>query len=141
MNYKKYYEEQAASGFPVFRGYPNQRGHGLGSIFKNIFKFVLPLFKTHALPVLKRGAEVVGAEAIKTAAGIANDAIRGKNIRDSAREHVSDAINVLSEKAQSSLQSGSGRKRKYLKPKKKNNFILKKPRLQLRRVYDIFDKK
>jgi hypothetical protein len=55
MNFKEYYENQAGSGFPVFTGYANQKGHGLGGIFRTIYKFILPLFKTHALPVLKRG--------------------------------------------------------------------------------------
>jgi hypothetical protein len=64
MNYKQYYENQAGGEYPVFRGYANQRGFGLGGIFKTFYKFILPIFKTHALPAIKKGAAVVGTEAI-----------------------------------------------------------------------------
>jgi hypothetical protein len=52
MNYKEYNENQAGSDFPVYRGYANQRGYGLGGIFKTLYKFIMPMFKTHALPIL-----------------------------------------------------------------------------------------
>jgi hypothetical protein len=140
MNYKKYYENQAASGMAVFRGHANQRGHGLGGIFRTLFNYIMPIFKTHALPVLKQGAKIVGSEAIKTASNIANDAIRGRNIHEASREHLKEAVNSLSAQAQSNLQSGSGsRKRKYNQKNTQNNNILKKPSLKSRRASDIFD--
>ena len=138
MNYKEYYENQAASGYPVFRGYPNQKGYGLGGIFKTFYKFILPLFKTHALPVLKKGAEVVGTEAVRTAANIANDAISGRNFKDATRERLNEAVNSLSTKAQESFQSGSGRKRRRSLNSRKT-FISKKTRKGFRRIRDIFD--
>lgn len=110
MNYQEYYENQAAGGYPVFRGYANQRGYGLGGIFKSIYKFILPLFKKHALPVLKKGAEVVGTEAIRTAANIANDTISGQDVKSSAEKHLKAAVDNLSNKAQNTLQRGSGKK-------------------------------
>ncbi len=135
---KQYNENQAGSGYPVFRGYSNQRGYGLGGIFKKFYKFIMPLFKTHALPMLKKGAEVVGTEAIKTAANIANDAISGQNIKEASQKHVHDAINNLSTQAQESLQSGSGRKYKKKVKKRKIN-ISNKTKAKIRRLKDIFD--
>jgi hypothetical protein len=93
----------------------------------------MPIFKTHALPFLKKGAEIVGTEAVKTAANIANDAISGKNVREAAREHLSSAVNTLSTKAQSGVQLGSGGKRK------KKIGIIKKKAKKSRRIRDIFD--
>lgn len=145
MNYKEYYENQAGSGFPVFRGYANQRGYGLGGMFKTFFKYIMPMFKTHALPALKKGAEIIGAEAVKTAANIANDAISGKNVKDAAKEHLNEAVNTLSTRAQQNLQRGSGvrRKRKLnindftLKSMPRN--IFKNRKIPARRIRDIFD--
>ena len=129
MNYREYYENQAASGYPVFQGYANQRGYGLGGIFKTLYKFIMPLFKTHALPVLKKGAEVLGTEAVKTTANIVNDAISGRNVKNSAQTHLTDAVNSLSSKAQSVIQGGSGkRKRKF-----------KRKSIGSKRKKDIFD--
>jgi hypothetical protein len=140
MDYKKYYESQAGSGMTVFRGNPYQRGHGLGGIFKTLFNYIMPIFKTHALPVLKRGAKIVGTEAIKTASNIANDAIKGRNIREASREHLEEAVDSLSAQALSNLQTGSGiSKTKYKKRKINNNYIFKKPFYAKRRVRDIFD--
>jgi hypothetical protein len=139
MNYKEYYENQAGSGFPVFTGYANQKGHGLGGIFRTIYKFILPLFKTHALPVLKRGGEVLGSEAIKAVSNIANDVITGKNIHQSTKDNVKDAINNLSQKAQSSLQEGGRKRKKNMGKKIKNSFIQPKISKKIRRLKDIFD--
>ena len=130
MNYKQYYENQAGSGaYPVFTGYANQRGHGLGGIFKSFYRFILPIFKTHALPLLKKGGETLGTEAIKAASNIATDALKGKNVETSASENIQEAIKNLSEKVS---QRGDGKyKRKRIK---------KINQTKVRRLKDIFDK-
>ncbi len=64
----------------------------------------------------------MGSEALKAVSNIANDVITGKNIHQSTKDNVKDAINNLSQKAQSSLQEG-GRKRKKNKGKKIKKFI------------------
>lgn len=137
MNYKAYYENQIGSGLPVFAGYANQRGHGLGGIFRKLSSFILPLLKTHALPFLKRGGEAIGNEVIKTASNIATDAISGKNLEKSAKENFQEAVNNLSQKAKNVLQSGSGKK--IVKRKRSFDSSFKKPKLKYRRLKDIFD--
>ena len=124
MNYKKYYEDQIGSDYPVFRGYGNQRGHGLGGIFKTLFK-----------PLAKKGALALGSEAVKTVTNIANDAINGKNVKESVKGHFHDAVKSLSDQAQVNLQAGSGKKRKIVK----KQFIVKKRKNHFRRLKDIFD--
>ena len=49
----------------------------------------MPLFKTHALPLIKKGAE-----AVKTVANIATDAIKGKNLNESTAEHMNEALEL-----------------------------------------------
>ena len=79
IDYNSYYRNQLnGSGLPVFTGYPHQRGHGLGGFFKQLFNWFVPLAKTHALPLLKKGGEIVGTEVIKSATNIANDALAGR---------------------------------------------------------------
>ena len=135
MNYKKYYEDQIGSDYPVFRGYGNQRGHGLGGIFKTLFRFIRPIFETHVLPLAKKGALALGSEAVKTVTNIANDAINGKNVKESVKGHFHDAVKSLSDQAQVNLQAGSGKKRKIVK----KQFIVKKRKNHFRRLKDIFD--
>lgn len=138
MDYKSYYENQIGSGVPVFYGAKYQRGHGLGSIFKSFYRWISPIFKTHALPILKEGASVLGQEAIKTAANIANDTLSGKKLEESAIERAKEAVDSISSKANSYIkrnQSGSGYKRKNIGQK---NSLPKKRNISRRRQ-DIFD--
>ena len=141
MDYKNYYENQAGSGVgTVFHGSRYQKGHGLGNIFRSFIKWVVPIFKTHAVPLIKRGAQTLGSEAIRTATNVANDTLNGKTFEESAKERVRESISNLSEKALSAIQSGSGkRKRKRNKKSKttKTTFICKT--LSKKRRRDIFD--
>jgi hypothetical protein len=134
MNYKEYYENQAGGNLNVFRGSPNQRGYGLGGIFSNLFRFIMPLFKTHALPVIKSGAQTITSEAVKTAANIASDLINGRNIKDSAKQHSNEYVDNIKNQALISLQKGGSIKRR--KQSKKNKKIKKQ---KLRSLQDIFD--
>jgi hypothetical protein len=138
MDFKSYYENQIGSGLPVFYGTKYQRGHGLGSMFKSFFRWISPIFKTHALPVLKEGASVIGQEAVRTAANIANDTLSGKKIEEAAVERAKEAVDSISTKAQNYIkrsQTGSGYKRK--KSSNKKSFS-KRPSKKHRRL-DIFD--
>jgi hypothetical protein len=51
----------------VFAGRRYHRGHGLGSIFGGLFKA--------AMPLLKKGAETLGREALKTGINITGDVV------------------------------------------------------------------
>ena len=137
MDFEKYYSDQAREKIPVFRGSPYQRGAGFGSVFRRIFRWIVPLIKEHALPVVKS----VGKEALKTAVNIATDTLDGKDLKTSAKDQVKISLNKFSD------QIGSGKrtlkrvlfKKRGLKRKsslvKKNN---KKPH-QKKRKLDIFD--
>jgi hypothetical protein len=113
MDYKSYYINQIGSGkMPVYYGARYQKGMGLGSMFKSFFRWIVPIFKTHAVPVLKEGAKVIGNEASKTAANIANDAIEEKDIKTSIKQRAHDVIENLSDKSQATIQSGNGYKKR-----------------------------
>ncbi len=71
----KIYDQKGAGGMPVYYGAGYQRGMGFGGTFKSVARWILPVAKTHVVPVLKDAAKFVGSEAIKTAENIATDAI------------------------------------------------------------------
>jgi hypothetical protein len=156
MKYQKYYEDQIGSSIPIFYGAKNQRGYGLGSMFKSFFRWVTP-FKTHALPLLRKGASTVGTEAVKTASNILTDTISGKDFEESFKSNAKEAINNLATQAEEALE-GKGSKANYKKrkkkPKKRQTYKKKrklqqnkkksnqkkKAHKQVRRLTDIFDK-
>ena len=51
----------------VFRGSPLQRGHGLGGLFKTLFRVAVPLIR-HTAPIAKKVALRLGKSAAKRAA-------------------------------------------------------------------------
>jgi len=112
MDFNKYYLDQANGIYPVFKGPPIQKGYGIGNAFRKFISWAIPLLKQHALPVAKE----VGKHVIQNIAEIANDAIEGKSIKDSAKEKMKSSIEKLNQQQQ---QQGRG-KRKIRKIKNKN---------------------
>ena len=125
MDYNQYYLDQAKGSiqqYQVFRGSPFQRGYGLGNAFKRFFTWAIPLLKQYAMPIAKN----VGKEIVNNVANVANDAIEGKNIKDSVKDRIQTSLEKLKN------QKGSGKRKR----KQKQN-IYKKSKKQ--RTLDIFD--
>jgi hypothetical protein len=89
--YHDYYIHQAAKGYPVFAGRRYQRGHGLGSIFGELFKA--------AMPLLKKGAKTLEREALKTGLNIAGDVVQGRNSKQAAKSRLKSTGENLLQKA------------------------------------------
>jgi hypothetical protein len=69
----RYYFKQSSGGSigSIYKAsFRLQRGHGIESFFKRLFRFVKPL--------LFSGAKVVGKEALKTGANILSDIVQRK---------------------------------------------------------------
>ena len=107
-------------GHGYFVGFPRQRGHGLGSLFQNLWRFIRPIatnFGKAALPIAKSAGRAIGEEGLATSARIINDLVQGKNLKESITDEGREGVRKLLEKASSNLkkQEGSGlikRKRK-----------------------------
>ena len=121
--FDQYYANQQRGGgdFPVYVGRMRQRGHGIGDIFKSIWRFISPAIKTLAPHALRAGANIV------------EDVSSGNTWKDSAFKHVPTVVkrfpealsNVVSARSKpkdistdvsdSNEQTGSGirRRRKY----------------------------
>lgn len=65
-------------------GYANNtaRGRGLGSILASLWKVAAPMIKT--------GAKKLGSAALDVATNVAADALQGRDIRESAKEHLTN---------------------------------------------------
>ena len=53
MDFNNYYTQQARQTTPVFKGSPFQRGFGIGNVFKRFFRWVIPIIKSNAMPIVK----------------------------------------------------------------------------------------
>ena len=71
--YTEYYLKQAGGSMPAFAGARYQRGHGLGNMLRKLTQM--------ALPLLKKGANAVGRQALRTGMDIARDAAEGQNMK------------------------------------------------------------
>lgn len=114
--YEQYFKNQAGGAtLPGFRGASVQRGYGLGSMFRSLFRF--------AFPLVKSGAKTVGKTALNTGIEIAKDALAGKNLRTAAVERAREAGGQLKQRALTAVkntlvsQTGTGRKRKAAESK------------------------
>lgn len=74
-----------------YQGLPYQRGGGIGSFFRGLFKMAVPLFK--------KAAKSVGKQALKTGAAVVADVARGQDILPSLKEHGLEGAAALADKA------------------------------------------
>jgi len=103
LSYYKNQAEQVGYGFSGFKGTPYQRGAGLGSFFRSLFRM--------AVPLLRSTASHVGKQALATGANIAHDVSEGRSINESFKEHARRGVAKLAKTAIEKLdhgQSGSG---------------------------------
>lgn len=122
----------------------SQRGQGLGGMFHKFFKWIVPLVKTHALPIVESSAKAVGEELVESSADVVTDVIHGQNLQESTQNRFGNAVTNLKRRAEQSLK-GSGIKKK--KPGStikglgnlKNVIIIKKRTNSKSRTLDIFD--
>ena len=79
----------------VFRGRPLQRGHGLGGLFKTLFRVAVPVVR-RAAPIAKRVAKTIGKEAVKrvkkTSAKVLDDVISNRStLKEALKERAQEA--------------------------------------------------
>ena len=100
--YEQYYLDQAkqkGGNLPAFHGARFQRGYGLGSMFKGLFRW--------AVPHLQQGAKILGIKALQTGVNITQDVLAGENLKTAVAKQ---GKNVLGLPSQNTPQSGAGRK-------------------------------
>ena len=118
--YADYYVRQAGSGVSqYYAGAPYQKGYGLGSFLRGLFRSALPLFSSaarSATPMLQSAAKAIGVEAAKAGGNILNDLANHRPLSQSLREQWDTSKTNLAQKAQEKVQrlvgNGAIKKRK-----------------------------
>jgi len=98
-----YYGNQALQtgfGMEGYRGTPYQRGAGLGSFFKALFRM--------AVPVMKSAGKQVGKHALSAGANIMADLAKGEPVLESMKKHSRFEASKLLNEAGQALQGGEG---------------------------------
>ena len=90
--YEEYYLNQAkrkGGNLLAFHVARFQRGYGLGSIFKGLFRW--------ALPHLQQGAKVLGKKALQTGVQVAQDVLAGENVKTATKKRAKQALGLPSQ--------------------------------------------
>ena len=96
----------------VFRGAPLQRGHGLGGLFKTLFRVAVPVIR-RAAPIAKRVAMRVGKSAAKRAAKagakvLEDVATNRSTLKESLKERAQEAaLNAAMDAINKSASKGT----------------------------------
>ncbi|KAL3079389.1 hypothetical protein niasHT_036378 [Heterodera trifolii] len=110
-------------GYGYFLGVPRQKGAGVGSVLRNLWRYLRPMVSA-ARPYAANIAAEIGKEGLETGARFLNEVSKGGNIKDALVSEGKEGAKKLLDKASSSLQKGRGR-RKRRGGRKKAEIILK----------------
>ena len=69
---------QRGYGMAIYRGRALQRGHGLGGLFKGLFRIAAPIIKRTLVPIGKRALKAVGKRALEAGAHAVKDIVEDK---------------------------------------------------------------
>ena len=90
--YEQYYLDQAkqkGGNLPAFHGARFQRGYGLGSIFRGLFRW--------AVPHLQQGAKMLGKKALQTGVSVVQDVLAGENLKTATKKRAKQARKKIKE--------------------------------------------
>ena len=127
--YMHYYMNQAGGELPGFIGSSTQYGHGLGGIFRNLFRM--------AVPLLKKGFNIAKPHLKTAASGFIGDVVT--NVRNAvASRQQGNGLMVYRRKALKRAPPGCGRNRivnkKHKNTTKKRRIVKKKASVSRRRA-------
>ena len=89
---------QFGGSFTVYRGLPYQRGSGLGSVFRNVLRFLLPIGKA------------VGKEVLRSGIGVAGDVLEGESVKGAMRKRGGQAVrNLANQTGQGKVKTQKGK--------------------------------
>src|SRR5690242_7651339 len=107
-DWTSYYDLQIGGSLPGFHGTPYQRGRGIGSFFRGLFRM--------ALPVLTKFGKIAGRQALKSGAAVASDLLAGEKFSESLKQRGKEGLgNILQESSEAVLKGkGLGNRHKKL---------------------------
>ena len=107
--FKNYYLNQAqqkGGHLVAFHGARNQRGYGLGGIFRGLYRWAIPHLQS------------VGQRALKEGVGVAQDVLNGEKLGDSVLKRGEKVIGSMA--SQNASQKGAGQKGRKRKAQTKS---------------------
>ena len=107
------YVQSGKGGFPVFRGSRMQRGYGVGSVLSGMLRA--------AVPFLRKGAQALGKQALRTGLDVGRDVLSGRKLKDSARQRTMQTMRNVLENAGRRTTGGTARRRPAQKKGPKTN--------------------
>ncbi|KAL3096015.1 hypothetical protein niasHS_005774 [Heterodera schachtii] len=110
-------------GYGYFLGVPRQKGAGVGSVLRNLWRYLRPMVSA-VRPYAANIAAEIGKEGLETGVRFLNEVSKGGNIKDALVSEGKEGAKKLLDKASSSLQKGRGRKKRR-GGRKKAEIILK----------------
>lgn len=112
MDYSKYYLDQA-NGIQGYQGSTFQRGHGVGSMFKSLAKWIIPIIKNYAEPVVHNALKAGVAEVTNGLSKFNDDIQSGESdIKESASKRFNETVQNIKNR----IQKGKGKRTKSSKP-------------------------
>lgn len=93
------HEDQYGGNLAAFIGHPYQRGAGIGSFFRSLFRM--------AVPVLKNVAKTVGKQALVTAMNVAGDALQTGEVLPALEKHGKEGLANVLDKVKEKVIAGT----------------------------------
>lgn len=116
VNWKAFFASQSIQyGGAYYVGVPYQRGYGIGSVFKSLYRFLLP--------ITEQIGKEIGKEGFATSVRFLNDIIQGQSPKEALVTESKEGLKNLLKKGSDKLQEGGGRKRRT----QKSTYKRKKP--------------
>jgi hypothetical protein len=94
-------------GYGYFVGMPRQRGHGLGSVFKSLWRYLRPMASALG-PIAKEAGAALGQEGLATGARMLNQLVEGSTPKEALAVEGREGVKRLLNRASTRLQRGSG---------------------------------
>lgn len=124
--------------FLIHRGRRVQSGRGLGSIFKSVFKMLIPAAKAAIKSPIARNILKAAKSAGKDAAlSLASDAVAGRNMGESLDRNLQDARETIGMSLKPTKPVAT--RQRASKKKQRNKSSLSYPAKRGKRQRDIFD--
>ena len=101
----RYFTNKCGGNLNFYKGPTFQKGYGLGDQFKRFYRWIVPLFKKHAVPHIESGLKTIGKEVLYSASNIAKDVAEGRNLKDSTQSNLNASINNLKEVIETKLNA------------------------------------
>ena len=128
--FEDYYLHQVGNGMRYYTGVNRQAGHGIGNIFKGLFRA--------AVPLLSSGAKVVGKQLLRTGLQVAGDVASGRKPKEAIKTRARAAGKQLLGQI---AQRGNGRVQRKRKStaatKHQNRYMLNVKGRSLRRIFSL----